>query len=171
MPLPVLPCWPERSCSAGEADPVRFALLVVLSAGASAADSNWTTVRTLTIGGEIRVSAAGGKSFRGQLQSVSDESLVVLAANTQQSLPRADVLRVSTKGESHRKRNTLIGFGVGAGAGLGIGAGMDHGCVPQGCFISNNLGKEVFTPLGALIGTIIGVAWPTGYWHEIYRAK
>jgi hypothetical protein len=145
--------------------------LFLAFAVAAFADANWATVKSLPIGGEIKVSAADGKSFQGQLQSVTDESLVILAANTQQSLPRAQVLKISTKGESHRKRNTLIGFGVGTGAGVALGAGLDHGCLPRGCFISNNIGKEVFTPLGALIGTIIGVAWPTGYWHEVYRAK
>jgi hypothetical protein len=148
---------------------VRFALLLLFAVTAFA-DQNWASVKSLTIGGEIKVSAADGKSFRGQLQSVTDDSLVMLAANTQQSLPRAQVLKIWTKGESHRKRNTLIGLGIGAGAGLGIGAGLDHGC--SNClFRDDNLGKAVFTPLGALIGTIIGVAWPTGYWHEIYRSK
>ena len=147
---------------------MRFTLL--LFAVTAFANENWASVKTLTVGGEIKVSASDGKSFRGQLQSVTDESLVMLAANTQQSLPRAQVLKIWTKGESHRKRNTLIGLGIGAGAGLGVGVGVDHQC-GYSCFISNNLGKAVFTPLGALIGTIIGVAWPTGCWHEIYRAK
>jgi hypothetical protein len=150
---------------------VRFALLLVLAAGACAADSNWATVKSLTIGGEVKVAAAGGKSFRGQLQSVTDESLVVLAANTQQSLARAEVLRISAKGESHRRRNALIGLGVGAGAGLGIGAGLDHSCSTNCFFRNDNLGKTIFTPLGAILGTIIGVAWPTGTWHEVYRSK
>ena len=150
---------------------MKFALLLLLSAVAALADQNWASVKSLTIGGEIKVSAADGKSFRGQLQTVTDDSLVMLAANTQQSLPRAQVLKIWTKGESHRKRNTLIGLGIGAGAGLGIGVGVDHQCGGGSCFISDNLGKAVFTPLGALIGTIIGVAWPTGYWHEIYHSK
>jgi hypothetical protein len=149
---------------------VRLALLLAFAVTA-AADANWASVKSLTIGAEIKVSSADGKSFRGQLQSVNDESLVILAANTQQSVPRAQVSKVATKGESHRKRNTFIGLGVGAGAGLGIGAGLDHGCEPRGCFISNNIGKAIFTPLGALIGTIIGVAWPTGTWHDVYRSK
>lgn len=150
---------------------VKLTLLLAFAATLAAADANWTSVKSLTVGGEIKVSSADGKSFQGQVQSVTDESLVILAANTQQSLPRAQVLKVSTKGESHRKRNTLIGLGIGAGTGLGIGAGVDHGCVPRGCFYSNDIGKAVFTPLGALIGTVIGVAWPTGTWHEVYRAK
>jgi hypothetical protein len=150
---------------------VRFALLFVLAAGAFAADSNWKIVKTLTIGGDIKVSATGGKSYRGQLQSVTDDSLVVLAANTQQSLARAEVLKISTKGGSHRTRNALIGFGIGAGAGLGVGAAADSGNCTGFCVGPRDLGKAVFTPLGAIVGAIVGVAWPTGTWHEVYRSK
>jgi hypothetical protein len=147
-------------------------LLLAFAVTAAAASTDWAAVKSLTVGGEIKVSAADGKSFRGQLQSVTDESLVILAANTQQSLPRAQVLKITTRGDSHRKRNALIGLGIGAGAGLGIGAGVDHGGCNTNCFLKiDNIGKAIFTPLGAIIGTIIGVAWPTGYWHEVYRAK
>jgi hypothetical protein len=31
-------------------------------------------------------------------------------------------------------------------------------------------GKVVLTPLGAIIGTVVGVALPTGGWREVYRA-
>jgi hypothetical protein len=149
---------------------VRFALLLAFAVTAATAQDNWARVKNLTIGGEIKVSSADGKSYQGQLQSVTDESLVILAANTQQSLARAEVLKISTKGESHRKRNTLIGLGIGAGTGLATGASADHGC--RNCLFGNdNLGKEVLTPIGAIIGTIVGVAWPTGTWHEVYRSK
>lgn len=149
---------------------MKFTLLLAFAATLSAADPNWANVKSLTVGAEIRVSSPD-KKFQGQLQSVTDESLVIVAANTEQSLPRAQVLKVSTKGESHRKRNTLIGLGIGAGTGLGIGAGLDHGCSTNCFFRNDNLGKAIFTPLGAVIGTIIGVAWPTGTWHDVYRAK
>jgi hypothetical protein len=149
---------------------VKLALLLLAFAVTAAADANWATVKSLTIGGEIKVSSVDGKSFRGQVQSVTDESLVILAANTQQSLPRAQVLKVSTKGESHRKRNAFIGLGIGAGAGLGIGAAVDGTCKGF-CIGPRDIGKAVLTPLGALLGTIIGAVWPTGTWHDVYRAK
>jgi len=149
---------------------MKLPLLLAFAATLAAADADWAKVKSLTIGGEIKVSAADGKSFRGQLQSVTDGSLVILAANTQQSLPRAQVLKISVKGDSHRKRNALIGLGVGAGAGLGIGAGIDQGCTGF-CVGGKDLGKTIFTPLGAIVGTIIGVAWPTGTWHDVYRSK
>jgi hypothetical protein len=148
---------------------MRLVLLIALASGLAVAQPNWANVKNLPVGEEIRVSAEGGKSFRGQLQSVTDESLVILAANTQQSLPRAQVLKVSTKGESHRKRNAFIGLGIGAGAGLGIGAAVDR-CTGF-CIGPRDIGKAALTPLGALLGTIIGAVWPTGTWHDIYRAK
>jgi hypothetical protein len=150
---------------------MRVTLLIALACGWASAEPNWAALKSLTIGGEIKVSAAGGKSFRGQLQSVTDESLVVLAANTQQSLARAEVLKISIKGGSHRTRNALIGFGIGAGAGLGIGAAADGGKCTGFCVGPRDLGKAVFTPLGAIVGAIVGVAWPTGTWHEVYRSK
>ena len=144
-------------------------LLIMAAAMASAQKTEWANVKGLPIGREIRVSLEG-KSFRGQVQNVTDDSLVIVAASSQQTLARAEIKKVSTKGESHRLRNTLIGLGIGAGAGLGIGAGSDAGCSPH-CFLGNDLGKAIFTPIGAIVGTVVGVAWPTGLWHDIYRVK
>jgi len=53
---------------------------------------------------------------------------------------------------------------------LAAGAGQDASC-GHNCFIDRNFGKETFTPLGAIVGTLVGLAWPTGGWKEIYRAK
>ena len=145
------------------------ALLIVSAAATAAAQkADWARVTSLPIGSEIRVSEDGGKSYRGQLQNVTADSLVIMAAASQQTLPRQQIKKIDTKAEGHRLRNTLIGLGVGAGAGLGIGAGSDSTCNPH-CFLGNNIGKAVFTPIGAIVGTIVGVAWPTGRWHEIYR--
>jgi hypothetical protein len=132
--------------------------------------SDWANVTRLTIGDDVRVSTANGKSFRGQLQSSTADSLIMTAANTQQTLARAQVVKIATKGKSHRARNTLIGAGIGAGAGLAIGAAGDHSC-SNDCFISQNFLKETVTPIGAVIGAIVGVAWPTGRWHDVYRSK
>jgi len=112
-----------------------------------------------------------GKSFRGQLQSAADDSLIMVAASSQQTLPRPQIAKIATKGASHRGRNALIGLGVGAGAGLVGGAIEDHSSCGGRCWFGNDLGKAIYTPLGAIVGTIVGVAWPTGGWHEVYRSK
>ena len=57
---------------------------------------------------------------------------------------------------------------MGAGAGLGIGAGLDAGC-HSNCIGGNNLGKAIFTPIGAIGGALVGLVIPTGGWHEIYK--
>ena len=151
---------------------MKFACVVFLTAALAAGQSktDWADVKKLPIGDEIRVSASDGKSYRGQLQSVSDESLIIVAASSQQTLARTQVAKVSTRRDSHRGRNALIGLGVGAGTGLAIGAGTDASC-GHDCFLGPNIGKEILTPVGAVVGTLIGLAWPTGGWKEIYRAK
>jgi hypothetical protein len=151
---------------------MRFVVGVFLAAGLVAAQSSdWSNVKHLAKGEEIRVAMSDGKSFRGQLSEATDESLIMIAASSQETLARAQIKKIAIQKTGHRKRNTLIGLGIGAGAGLAIGAGADHSCAANGCFISNNFGKEALTPVGAVIGTIIGVAWPTGGWKDVYRAK
>jgi hypothetical protein len=146
---------------------MKFTLLIALTAAlARAQKTNWANVQTLTIGEEIKVSLEAGASFRGDLQSVTEESLIMIAAGSQQTLPRAQIKKVATKGASHRGRNTLIGLGIGAGVGLGIGVGVDHGFGHR-----FGIGELLGTPIGAVIGTIIGAVWPTGTWHDVYRSK
>jgi hypothetical protein len=143
-------------------------LLISAAVTAAAQKNDWTRVTNLPIGSEIRVALDTGKSYRGQLQNVAPDSLIVVAAASPETLPRAQIKKIATKADSRRLRNTLIGLGIGAGAGLGLGAGSDASCNPH-CLGGNNIGKEVLTPIGAIVGAIVGVAWPTGRWHEIYR--
>jgi len=136
---------------------------------------NWDAVRQFTAGQTIRVNLADGRSFEGQFQSATDGELLLSTAKAQETLARADVMKVATKGTNHRVRNAVIGLGVGAGAGLGVGAIVDHESAckqPNGCLLNfPNLGKEVFTPVGALAGLIVGALIPSGNWHEVYRTK
>ena len=71
-------------------------------------------------------------------------------------------------------RHALIGLGIGAAGGLGLGAGIDAGCNPHaflGCLAGPNFGKEVLTPVGAVIGFGIGAVLPAGGWREVYRVR
>jgi hypothetical protein len=135
--------------------------------------ANWDRLKQLSAGQEIQVVQNDAKSSRGNFRSVTDEAIVVNTAAGEQTVARQSILRVSSKGEGHRMRNTLIGAGVGAGAGLGIGAAADHHQACTGlCFnILPNAGKEIATPLGAIAGAIVGAVVPTGGWHVIYRAR
>jgi hypothetical protein len=152
-------------------DPMKLVIGIFLAAGIVAAQSSeWSNVKHLAKGEEIRVFLVGsngsdGKSYRGQLSEATDESLIMIAASSQETLARAQIKKISIKKPSHRGRNALIGLGIGAAGGLAIGAAAD---AEEG-FLS--IGKQVFTPVGAIIGTVVGVAWPTGGWKDVYRAK
>jgi hypothetical protein len=125
----------------------------------------------IAAGTEIEARTTDNKRYRGHFESVTDDALVIGTDAGEQRLPRATVSRVSVKKASHRLRNTAIGFGAGAAGGLSLGAVADARCTGK-CIEGNTpWGKYVGTALGALIGTIIGVAIPTGGWHEVYRVK
>jgi hypothetical protein len=130
--------------------------------------ANWANLNQLVTGTEIRVTLADGKTMRGFMQRVTPESLAINATTSQETLSQQDIRRVALKRPGHRGRNTLIGLAVGTGVGLAAGAVADSKAGP-GIWLPN-AGKEVLSPLGALIGTVIGVALPTGGWREVYRA-
>jgi hypothetical protein len=144
----------------------------ILAASAAAQQAkpiaNWANLNQLVTGAEIRVTLADGKTLRGFMQRVTPESLAINATTSQETLSRQDIRRVALKRPGHRGRNTLIGLAIGTGAGLAVGAVADSKAGP-GIWLPNS-GKMVFSPVGAIIGTVIGVALPTGGWREVYRA-
>ena len=88
------------------------------------------------------------------------------------AVARADVLRISLRGKPKRLRNTVIGMGIGAGLGLAVGAVADarSGGNPAFTGFGPDLGKRIYTPLGFVIGGVVGVAIPPSY-RTIYRAE
>ena len=153
----------------------RICLLALLAAALAAAAAaqqakpiaNWVNLNQLVAGSEIRVTLAAGKTIRGFLQRVTAESLAINATTSQEMLSRQDIRRVELKKPGHRGRNTLIGLAIGTGAGLAIGAGVDAKSGPGVMF--PDLGKVVCSSAGVLLGTVIGVALPTGGWRDVYR--
>lgn len=141
----------------------------VAAAAQSLPSPAWASVVRLTPDSEVRVTLDDGRKVRGFLQSVTAEALVVNAAKTQESLPRLTIQRIQLKRAGHRGRNTLIGLAAGLAGGLAVGAAVDSR--DHVWLFNPNDGKKVFTPLGGIIGTIAGVAFPTGGWREVYRAR
>jgi hypothetical protein len=151
----------------------RICLLALLAAVLAAAQqakpiANWANLSQLVAGSEIRVTLAAGGTMRGFVERVTAESLAIDATTSQEMLSRQDIRRVELKKPGHRGRNTLIGLAIGTGAGLAIGAGVDAKSGPGVMF--PDLGKVVFSSAGVLLGTVIGVALPTGGWRDVYRA-
>jgi hypothetical protein len=145
----------------------RLATGSALGAAARQADrANWDNLKQLALNEQIQIVLNDAKSYRGELQSVSNEVIVVRLATGIQAIARDKVLRVSTKGASHRGRNALIGAAIGAGAGAATIAG---GCQTTACKgpVEAIIGVTVGAPLGALVGFVM----PTGGWRDAYRAR
>jgi hypothetical protein len=140
----------------------------------SADFTNWNSLQKLAPGDEVRIVLRNRKSYQGEFHGLSDEAIVVRLDKDNRTFARQDVSLVSTKGKSHRLRNTLIGAAAGAGAGFGFGAAVDGaGNCSFICFAGRYQGREIFTPSFAVIGAIVGGALPARKWRwlEVYHAR
>jgi hypothetical protein len=149
-------------------------LLVAVQSGLAqppTARTNWGNIKQLAPGADIRVELKDRGTVLGQFQSAAADSLVINSRRGQETLTQQTVARVWSVRKSHRMRNALIGLGIGAGAGLGIGAGIDSKTCHTCLLNLPNVGKEIFTPIGALAGGLIGFFLPMGGWQEVYRAQ
>jgi hypothetical protein len=150
-------------------------LLLLLVPGLSLAQSsqnNWDNLKQLAPGEQIRIVLNDAKSYSGQFQSVSDDGIVLRLGKDTQTFERQTVLRVSTRGNSHRGRNALIGLAVGAGAGVIVAVAspeLGQGKCAQGSCI-NATSAMLAGFVGAAVGAGLGAVLPTGGWHDVYRA-
>ena len=146
-----------------------FVLLSLIPPFALAQPSKdrWDNLKNLAPGQLIRVVLNQAKSLNGQFRSVSDDGLVLRVGGEEQTIARQDILRISTKGVSHRMRNALIGAGIAAGVGAAAVGVCDYRevipCGGEGAAI----GAALLAPLGAAGGAVM----PTGGWHDVYRAR
>src|ERR1700719_1296574 len=99
------------------------AMLVLMAslASAQAKFTDWSTVKALATGAEVRITT-GSRTVRGRILRVTNDSLVLAAGKSQEMFPQQEVKRVLLKGDRHRGRNSLIGLGAGAVLGVIIGA-------------------------------------------------
>jgi hypothetical protein len=145
------------------------------SAGLQAGRADWNNLKRLGRGDQVRVVRRDSSSYTGEIQAVGDGAITVRTGPAEKTFSREDVLRVSVKGRSHRRRNALLGLLIGAGAGVAVnvafpemGAGRCAqpwpACVDAGSAAAVGL-------LGGAIGAAAGAAIPTGRWQEVYRAR
>ena len=150
---------------------VFLAIALILAPSLNAAiASDWASLKQLTPGERVKVSLTAGTSVQGELQSLTDDALVVHSSRGDQTFARETILRVSVKSAGHRGRHALIGAAIGAGAGLGMGAAIDADCGPNSIVCTGNKGKAISTPLFGLLGAGIGALLPAGGWREVYRS-
>ena len=98
----------------------------------------------------------------GRLQSVTDDSLVVVENKKVITIAKPDIRRVGIRNSSARGKNAAIGAAIGFGVGLAAGV-----------FTPGDLERSTTGPIvggiGGLIGAGIGAAIP-GY-STIYKVK
>jgi hypothetical protein len=135
----------------------------LVAAQSGGENANWDNLSKLTPGQKIRIVLNDAKTYEGKFQSVTDEAIVVRLETGDQNFTRQDVLRVSSKGASHRGRNALIGAGVGAAAALVIDASTCSDC-NGGTWAGDTGGC-------ALLGAILGATLSKDPWHDVYRAR
>ena len=114
--------------------------------------SNWDNLKQLAPGDNLRIVLNDAKSYGAKLDSVNDNVIVVRLARGEQTFRKETVLRVSTKGQSHRGRNALIGLAAGAGTGVIVGVASPElgqgtcgrgSCVDAGMVAALAIGEPV----------------------------
>jgi hypothetical protein len=144
-----------------------FLFLVPVFALAQQARDSWDNLKQLRPGQKIEIVDMKMKSLKGEFISFTDEAIVLRERKAEQSVARADVSRVSSRQDSKRARNMLIGLAIGAGVGVAIGAAMDARVNYERGECCLGMGFGALTGAGAGLG--IGAASP-GY-RTVYRAK
>ena len=147
--------------------------VLIGSAICGAQNPDWSNLKQLSPGQQVRVAINGGKSFKGEFHSVADDAVIINANGADQTLSRSTIRKVSSRSPGHRLRHAPIGAAVGAGVGLGTGAAFDNAdkCTSQSVgYCTDHAGKAILTPVFGLIGAGVGALLPSGGWQEVYRS-
>jgi hypothetical protein len=150
-------------------------LMTACAASAVAADSGLELSRATP----LRLSF-GNDRREFTLDDVRADTLIVLEKDggPQQSVPLRDIQALDIRVQSTRSRGAGKGFAVGfvagfvTGAVIGYATGEDEPCsgqewcspTPESGAI---LGAAVFGATGALLGTLIGAAYPGTHWQSV----
>jgi hypothetical protein len=141
-------------------------LLLVPGLGwAKSSQDSWDNLKELRPGQKIEVMDSKMKTLKGTFVSVSDEAISLLVAKSQESVLRANVVRVSVRDTSHRRRNMLLGAGILGGVALipaviGLVANSNEGIGCGACVAAIPAGFGGGAALGALPGS-----------RTVYRVK
>jgi hypothetical protein len=126
----------------------------------------WESLDGLRPGQRIEVVETSLKTHKGTFVAVSAEAIQLHGSAADESIKKADVMRVTSLDKSHRLRNALIGGAVGFGAGAGIGAAVHSS---RDSFFPRSAAAGFGGVLGLAGGAAVGAAVPSH--PTIYRAK
>jgi thiamine pyrophosphate-dependent acetolactate synthase large subunit-like protein len=140
-----------------------FAMLPVLWAQNSQMD--WQSLSQLQSGQKIQLIDANHQKHSGAFSSFTDQAIVLHERGGDQTIQRANVLRVKLQRRSHRLRNVIVAGALGAGVGAGIG----YVATPSGKIaFTQGDGAGLGAALGFVGGAVVGAVVPS---HKtIYRS-
>ena len=129
---------------------------------------DWSAIKALSVGQEIRVETKAGKKVDGKLVSVSDARISVSHGGQAEEFSVADVKKVYRIGKVSRGTGIAMGAAIGAGVGAAIGGGA---LAATGG--SDNTGGVIapFIAVGAGIGALVGGLIPRKKRTLVYEAK
>ena len=127
--------------------------------------TNWDNLKELRAGQKIEVVDSSLKTLKGTFISVSDADISLRAGKSEESVSRANVVRVSVRDTSHRTRNMLLGAAIGGGIAIAativpLAANSNEGNGCGVCIAGIAAGFGAGTALGAIPGN-----------RTVYRVK
>ena len=133
--------------------------------GQETAIRRWDNLRSLRQGEKIDVVDQNLKKYRGNFAAFSDAAISLRVGQDRLSVDRESVLRVTSREESKRRRNALLGAAIGVAAGLTTGAIYCHG----DCDLARGVAWGYPMIMGAGLGGGLGALVPSR--PTVYRAK
>lgn len=135
---------------------------------ADADTAAWSeATRALLPGAEVRLILANGRSVHGVFRAADDRRLGVAVDGADQRVNRADVVRLSVRQGTLRKRRESIGMAIGGAIGASIWL-RRCGRTRDSCH------EEAMLYFGGPImaGGLVGHTLPEGTaWRDVYRRR
>ena len=127
--------------------------------------TDWQSLSQLQSGQKIQLIDANHQKHSGAFSSFTDQAIVLHEGGGDQTIQRANVLRVDVQGRSHRLRNVIVAAALGAGVGAGIG----YGSSKNGIGFSKGDGAGLGAAVGFVGGAVVGAFVPSRH-KTIYRS-
>ncbi len=132
---------------------------------AQSAKDSWDNLKQLQPGQKIEVVDMKMKTLKGEFVAFTDEAISLRQGGSDQSIGRADVVRVTVRDTSHRTRNMLLGSTIGGGIAIAativpLAANSNEGNSCGACVAAIAAGFGGGAALGAIPGN-----------RTIYRTK
>jgi hypothetical protein len=152
-------------CIGKQGGVMRKVLAVMLLAAVTAFGAGWDSVTRITEGQKIELRTRDGAKLQGTFISATAESIAIRYKSGEQSIERANVLKVRVYDAGRRTRKGVMWTAIGAGAGFGVGAAVCPQCSNEGD------GAKYIGP-GVAVGAALGaLGFLSSPYKTIYEVK